>query len=219
MTSPNESGAGPAPEVEVVRAVDDPDRSGDTDRPGDPDDMVVLLDEAGHSIGQAPRLAVHTGSTPRHLAFSCHIFDVGGRVLITRRALSKVSWPGVWTNSCCGHPRPGEKIADAIVRRVREELGLDLNRDSLNCVIPDFSYRATDASGIVENELCPVYLATLDDPEEIVELYPDPDEVEEISWVGWKDLHRTVTTMPALLSPWSVLQIRQLGEDISSQLP
>lgn len=207
MMSPSESGAGPSPDVEVVKDVDDSD------------DLVVLLDDAGNQIGEAPRLAVHTGSTPRHLAFSCHIFDVGGRVLITRRSLRKITWPGVWTNSCCGHPRPGEPMVDAVVRRVREELGLDLNPESMRCAIPDFSYRATDASGIVENELCPVYLALLDDPEEIVELYPDPDEVEEVAWVGWKDLHRTVQTMSPLLSPWSVLQIRQLGEDITGQLP
>ncbi|AZZ41063.1 isopentenyl-diphosphate Delta-isomerase [Acidipropionibacterium jensenii] len=204
MTSQSESGAGPASDGEAI---------------DDQDDLVVLLDRDGHQIGTAPRLAVHTRSTPRHLAFSCHILDVGGRVLITRRALGKVSWPGVWTNSCCGHPRPGEKIPDAIERRVREELGLDVNPSTMVCAIPDFSYRATDASGIVEDELCPVYLALLDDPEEIVELYPDPEEVEEVAWVGWKDLYRTVQTMSPLLSPWSVLQVRQLGEDISAHLP
>ncbi len=221
MTSPSESTAGPAFEATPR------DEEGRADRPAppeaavfdDPDDLVVLLDGRGRRIGTTPRPAVHTGSTPLHLAFSCHIFDVGGRVLITRRGLGKITWPGVWTNSCCGHPRPGEPMKEAIVRRVREELGLDLNPEAMGCVIPDFCYRATDASGIVENELCPVYLALLDDPEEIVELYPDPDEVEDVAWVGWKDLYRTVQTMSPLLSPWSVLQIRQLGEDIASRLP
>lgn len=207
MMSTSESTARPSPDAEVAQTVDDPD------------DQVVLLDDAGHRIGQAPRLTVHTGSTPRHLGFSCHIFDVGGRVLITRRSLGKISWPGVWANSCCGHPRPGEPVTDAIVRRVRGELGLDLNPESMRCVMPDFTYHATDSSGIVENELCPVYLALLDDPEEIVELYPDPDEVEEVAWVGWEDLHRTAQTMSPLLSPWTVQQIRQLGEDIAGQLP
>lgn len=180
----------------------------------DPDDQVVLIDDKGKRVGTAARSSVHTGSTPRHLAFSCHILDVGGRALITRRALSKVAWPGVWTNSCTGHPRPRERMEDAVVRRVREELGLDLNAEAINCVIPDFSYRATDSSGIVENELCPVYVTVLDDPEEIVELYPDPDEVEEIAWVGWKDLYRTVQTMSPLLAPWTVAQVREMGDDL-----
>ena len=191
-----------------------PEGAGEEDRYVDPDDLVVLIDDSGKRIGTAPRGAVHTRSTPRHLAFSCHILDVGGRALITRRALTKVAWPGVWTNSCCGHPRPGERMEDAIVRRVREELGLDLNPEAVNCVMPDFSYRATDSSGIVENELCPVYVTVLDDPEEIVELYPDPDEVEEVSWVGWKDLYRTVQTMSSLLAPWTVAQMRALGDDL-----
>ena len=89
------------------------------------DDFVILLDDDGNHIGTAPRATVHSQHTPRHLAFSCHVLDVGGRVLVTRRALTKVAWPGVWTNTCCGHPRVGETIIDAAVRRTHQELGLD----------------------------------------------------------------------------------------------
>ena len=76
------------------------------------------------SSGEA-RAAVHHGNTPRHRAFSVYLIDTAGHVLLTRRSLSKLTWPGVWSNSCCGHPRPGETDVAAIHRRVREELGVE----------------------------------------------------------------------------------------------
>src|SRR3954453_16490157 len=126
-------------------------------RPLDAADDVVLVDATGSPVGTAPRLSVHDTDTPLHLAFSCYVTDGAGQVLLTRRALGKRTWPGVWTNSCCGHPPPGEPLTDAIRRRLVDELGLEV--DGLTCVLPDFAYRATDASGVVENEVCPVYVA------------------------------------------------------------
>ncbi|OYO18444.1 isopentenyl-diphosphate delta-isomerase [Enemella dayhoffiae] len=164
-------------------------------------DRVVLLDEAGGETGTAARAAVHTTDTPLHLAFSSYLVDAAGRVLITRRSLSKVAWPGVWTNSCCGHPRPGEDVADAARRRIRQELGLTV-RD-LRCALPNFRYRATDVTGIVENELCPVFWGRVDP----AELQPDPDEVIEHAWVEWPDLVAAVRATPQVFSPWSVSQV------------
>ena len=167
-------------------------------------DQVVLLDEHNQPIGTAPRASVHGTDTPRHLAFSCYLFDTHGRVLLTRRALTKVAWPGVWTNSCCGHPRPGEAAEDAVRRRVADELGAVVTDATL--VLPDFGYRAVDASGVVENEFCPVWVARLTGP-----LRPDPSEVAETTWVAWPDLVELVHSAPALLSPWCVEQVPQLS--------
>lgn len=168
-------------------------------------DLVVLLDEHDREAGTADRRAVHTRSTPRHLAFSCYLFDDAGRVLLTRRALGKATWPGVWTNSCCGHPRPAEAAEAAVRRRVAQELGAEV--DGLELVLPDFGYRATDVSGIVENELCPVWVGRL-----AGRLDPDPAEVAETTWVPWVDLVGLADRAPALLSPWCALQVPLLED-------
>ncbi|WP_394553411.1 isopentenyl-diphosphate Delta-isomerase [Agromyces sp. MMS24-JH15] len=168
---------------------------------------VVLVDDDGTAIGTFDKALVHGTDTPLHLAFSCYAFDRDGRMLLTRRALAKRTWPGVWTNACCGHPLPGEDPAAAVVRRVRTELGVE-PRD-LRLVLPDFRYRAVDASGMVEHEVCPVYFAELPDA-----LRPDPDEVLATAWTRPADFLATAERTPFVLSPWSVLQaaeFRRLG--------
>lgn len=118
--------------------------------------MVILLDEDHQAIGTAPRATVHTPTTPRHLAFSCYLLNDDGELLVTRRALSKKTWPGVWTNSFCGHPRPGESFHDALTRYAQLELGItDIH--SISVALPDFEYTATDASGIIENSTAPSF--------------------------------------------------------------
>lgn len=166
-------------------------------------DLVVLLDEDGREIGTARKDGVHGADTFLHLAFSCYVFNERGEVLITRRALTKKTWPGVWTNSFCGHPAPAETLLDAVRRRAGFELGLGLS--SIELALPLFRYRATDSSGIVENEVCPVYLArTTGDP------LPNPDEVMEYTWTDPEALRRSVLAGPFAFSPWMVLQMREL---------
>jgi len=167
------------------------------------EEQVVLLDPDGSPIGTMDKAHVHTADTPLHLAFSCYAFDTEGRMLLTRRSLAKRTWPGVWTNTCCGHPAPGEDLEDAIRRRLRHELGVEI--ESLRLVLPEFRYRAVAPDGIVENEVCPVYFAQLrSDPR------PAPDEVMEWRWISTSDFLSAAEAVPFVLSPWSVLQARAL---------
>lgn len=168
-------------------------------------DLVVLLDPDGRPRGTAERDSVHTATTPYHLAFSCYLFDERGRVLLTRRALTKRTWPGTWTNSCCGHPRPDEPADEAVARRVETELGSP--PDGLRLVLEDFSYRAVDAGGIVEHELCPVWVGRF----EPSALSPDPAEVMDTCWVEWPALIRLASDSPQLVSPWAALQVPLLA--------
>ena len=166
----------------------------------------MLVNAAGQHIGQSLKAEVHGTWTPLHLAFSLYLFDDRDRVLMTRRALSKRTWPGVWTNTCCGHPMPGEPMLDAVRRRLGLELGLEAS--DLSCLLPDFAYTATDSSGVVENEICPVYEGRLLHPQQ--DILPNPDEVMDWKWVPWDDLTRAVRLTPFAFSPWSVTQIGQL---------
>ena len=176
-----------------------------------PEEQVVLLDESGNAVGTMPKREVHHERTPLHLAFSCYVFDgldglghPAPRLLLTRRALHKPTWPGVWTNSFCGHPAPGEDLVAGVHRRAEQELGVTLT--SLQLVLPAFRYTATMANGVRENELCPVFVATTTGPAR-----PDPAEVEDHTWEDWPAFRETVLAGHRTVSPWCVEQVAALA--------
>jgi isopentenyl-diphosphate delta-isomerase len=167
-------------------------------------EYVILLDDDGRAIGTAEKRSVHRLDTPLHLAFSCYVFDSDGRLLVSQRALAKATFPGVWTNSACGHPAPGEAFLDAVRRRTGQELGITLR--GLRLVLPRFRYRAAASDGVVENEICPVTTAlTVDDPA------PDRSEVEGTTWVGWAEFRDGVLDRSRPVSPWCLQQVEQLA--------
>jgi isopentenyl-diphosphate delta-isomerase len=152
-----------------------------------------------------PKRMVHHHATPLHLAFSCYLFDHDGNFLVTRRAATKRTWPGVTTNSCCGHPSPDETLTIAIKRRIVQELGLDAT--DIKPVLPAFSYKAEMDNGIVENEICPVFVGFADP----AALAPDPEEVDSTEWVSWPAFAAAVLSGERQVSPWCALQVRQLA--------
>ncbi|MFI8523024.1 isopentenyl-diphosphate Delta-isomerase [Promicromonospora sukumoe] len=166
-------------------------------------ERVVLLDDDGAPVGSELKSAVHSEHTPLHLAFSCHVLNPAGQVLVTRRSLHKATWPGVWTNAFCGHPQPDEPSEEAVMRRARDELGLTLRQ--LRLELPNFRYRAVDASGIVENEVCPVYVAVTED-EPIV----NPYEAMEARWADGNALGQALRYAPWAFSPWFVEQADEM---------
>ncbi|HEY0644784.1 MAG TPA: isopentenyl-diphosphate Delta-isomerase [Nocardioides sp.] len=170
-------------------------------------ESVVLLGEDGRMVGTQDKASVHHADTPLHLAFSCYLFDADGRVLLTRRALHKATFPGVWTNACCGHPGPGEGLEDAVRRRVRQELGLQV--EDVRLLLPAFRYRA-EQDGVVENERCPVLAARVVDAHA---LRPDPDEVADADWEPWTSFRDQVLDGTRDVSPWCREQVGQLPED------
>jgi isopentenyl-diphosphate Delta-isomerase len=164
---------------------------------------VVLLDETGLACGTAAKAAVHHAETPLHLAFSAYLFNESGQFLLTRRAESKRTWPGVWTNTCCGHPLPGEPVADSVRRRLLQELGI--GAAELVLVLPAFRYQARMANGVLENEVCPVYAAYSD-----ATPVPDPAEVAETRWVDWDQFAAAVSAGRQPISPWCAMQLPEL---------
>lgn len=167
------------------------------------DELVVLADASGRPCGTTAKATVHTTQTPFHLAFSCYLLDASGRVLLTRRALNKQTWPGVWTNTACGHLAPGETALQACERRVPEELGLTSGQlGNLRLVLPEFQYRAVDSSGIVEWEWCPVFVGSI-----AREPAPIAEEVDQHAWAEPAALFRAVDATPFAFSPWMVEQL------------
>ena len=167
-------------------------------------ESVVLLDEAGHASGTADKMAVHHDHTPLHLAFSCYLFNQAGQFLLTRRAEAKLTFPGVWTNTCCGHPQPGEPLSGSVLRRLRDELGI--GAATLTLVLPRFRYQARMDNGMLENELCPVYAAYADELP-----VPQPAEVAEARWVDWDEFYAAVQAGRQPVSPWCAMQLAELA--------
>lgn len=179
------------------------DRPAADEHPAYGEELVVLLDDAGQATGTMPKALVHTDRTPLHLAFSLYAFDDDGRFLLTRRALDKATFPGVWTNTVCGHPAPGESLTAASARRVRTELGMTLINPRI--VLPQFRYWA-QMGGIVENEICPVLIGQVSGTTRV-----DATEVADTQWVAWEPFACAVAERRRTVSVWCAQQVAQLA--------
>ncbi|MEV4467738.1 isopentenyl-diphosphate Delta-isomerase [Micromonospora echinofusca] len=171
--------------------------------------QVVLLDEQGQPVGATEGATVHHSRTPLHLAFSCYVFTSDAKLLLTLRGDRTRTWPGIWTNSCYGHPAPGEPVSAAVTRTVRAELGLTAPVPEL--VLPAFRYRAVMDNGVAENAVAPVFRVVTDERPT-----PDPAAIADFEWADWADFVYAVNTGDISLSPWCRLQVAELvtlGED------
>jgi isopentenyl-diphosphate delta-isomerase len=158
-------------------------------------DEIVCVDPSDRQIGVAGKLDAHRPPGRLHRAFSVMLVADDGRLLLQRRAAAKYHFAGLWANSCCGHPRPGEVTAEAAARRTAEELGVhptDLEARGT------FVYTADDAaSGLCERELDHVFTARLTTAPN-----PNPSEVSEVRLVTPADLRAELAETPTAFAPW-----------------
>ena len=166
------------------------------------DEFVVLIDEQNNVIGTAPKDTVHTKDTPLHRGFSLFIFNSKKEILLTKRAEIKKTFPGVWTNTVCGHPGPDEPNIDAVKRRLKDELGI--NGVEIKEVAP-YRYRFADKNGTVENEICPILVGYTDSNPT-----PNSSEVSDWKWIPWETFLEEIKKDPSAYSPWSVEEARIL---------
>lgn len=165
-------------------------------------ELIILTDIKGHPIGTIEKLAGHRADTPLHLAFSCYVFNDRGEFLVTQRAHVKKVWPGVWSNSVCGHPAPGEEMVAAIERRLHYELGMTAK--DFNCLVRDYVYKTPPFNGIIEHEFCPIYIAKA-----ASEPVSNPDEVEAYKWMPWNEyVAAAEADMADVYSWWCKDQLR-----------
>ncbi|MEU7587122.1 isopentenyl-diphosphate Delta-isomerase [Micromonospora sp. NPDC049230] len=159
--------------------------------------LVELVDDAGTAHGEMTVADAHQPPGHLHRAFSVLLVDPDGQVLLQRRAAVKTRFPLRWANSCCGHPRPGESLAEAANRRLREELGagpVELTEVGV------YVYYAEDpATGRVEFEYDHVLRG---DFLPAAPLLPDPDEVAELRWADPTALEAELDLDPRSYAPW-----------------
>lgn len=169
----------------------------------DIDELVVLVDSRDTPIGVAPKLAAHREGL-LHRAVSVLLFDDSGRVLLQRRAPGKYHSGLLWSNTCCGHPRPNESPGDAARRRLREEMGIATCRLQS---VGRFTYRADVPGALVEFEVDRVYVGRWSGAPR-----PDPLEVESWRWCSLDELVRDVSISPHRYTIWLPKLLAHLGD-------
>jgi isopentenyl-diphosphate delta-isomerase len=156
------------------------------------DEPLILVDEDNRATGSCGKTDVHRAGL-LHRAFSIFLVDERGRLVLQQRSAKKYHSGGLWANSCCGHPRPGERTATAARRRLREELGVS-ERLSFGFFA---RYQAPLDHGMHENELVYVYFGRL-----TAEPRPDPAEVADVAFLSCEEVKRRLGKNPTSFAFW-----------------
>lgn len=160
-------------------------------------EYVILVDDQDREIGLAEKLSAHQKNL-QHRAFSVFIFrknDNSLELLLQQRALHKYHCPGLWTNTCCSHPRAGEDILAAGHRRLQEEMGMSAELKNIG----SFHYIAHFSNGLSENEIDHVLVGYVDQD---VAVAPNPEEVGDYRWIELHALREEMTAHPTQFTPW-----------------
>jgi isopentenyl-diphosphate delta-isomerase len=163
-------------------------------------EYVILVDKKDKEIGIEEKIKAHEKCL-LHRAFSILIFNSKYEMLLQKRANSKYHCGGLWTNACCSHPRPNEKIEDAAHRRLREEMGFDCDLKEIG----SFIYKANFENGLCEYEYDHVFLGFYDGKIKI-----NKDEAEEYKWVKLDDLKKDIKNNPEAYTPWFKIIMKKI---------
>lgn len=155
-------------------------------------DDIILVNELDQETGSGEKLAVHQAGL-LHRAFSVFLWQ-DGRLLLQKRAADKYHSAGLWANTCCSHPRPGEDIIEAARRRLDEECGIDAPELSEAFC---FIYRAELENGLTEHELDHVLLGRYEG-----EFAPDPTEIAELRWWDADEVLQALAERPDEFAVW-----------------
>lgn len=153
---------------------------------------VILVDKHDNEVGAMEKLEAHKKGK-LHRCFSIFVFHPDGRLMLQKRAKEKYHSGGLWTNTCCGHPRPGEDTEAAAHRRLKEEMGFGCPLKEIHT----FVYKAPLDNGIIEHELDHVFIGTTD-----VHPQPNLEEAEDWKWVHTDALQKDMEAHPERYTYW-----------------
>ncbi|MEY3398352.1 MAG: hypothetical protein RL220_946 [Bacteroidota bacterium] len=171
--------------------------------------QVVLVNDSDEELGVMDKLAAHEEGV-LHRAFSVFVFNRRGELLIHQRALDKYHSGGLWTNTCCSHPGPGERVKNAAQRRLLEEMGFTTPLVKAF----DFVYRAEFGNGLIEHEFDHVFIGHAD-----VDPNPVPEEVADWKYVSRRNLKLWMEQSPEDFTAWFRLSVDYVYEWLEESEP
>lgn len=166
---------------------------------------VILVNENDVEVGTEEKMESHLNGGKLHRAFSIFIFNSEGELMLQKRAEDKYHCAGLWTNTCCSHPRPGESLKEATQRRLKEEMGF-------TCPLKEifsFQYRADFSNGLTENEIDHVFIGKYDGEPELNE-----GEASDWMWIGLDKLEEDMKKNPEKYTPWFKISIPKVIEHV-----
>lgn len=173
-------------------------------------EALILVDSDDQELGSLDKSACHDGDGILHRAFSLFIFNDQGKLLLQKRAPDKRLWPDFWSNSCCSHPRVGESMSEAVVRRCEQELGFSTDL----AFVYKFEYSAQFEDRGTEHELCSVFVGQHAGPLDV-----NTAEISDIQWMDAQTLDRELADNGSAYTPWFKLEWQQLRSAFSTTLP
>ena len=173
------------------------------------DEPLILVDEQDREVGTLDKTSCHDGDGTLHRAFSLFVFNDGGETLLQKRHPDKRLWPGYWSNGCCSHPRLGEDLEEAVVRRAGQELGLTVAPEFLF----KFPYQASFGDIGSEFELCSVFVSHGADTPRV-----NSAEIAEWRWISRCALDREMQAAPGHFTPWLKIEWQRLTTEFLARI-
>ena len=170
---------------------------------------LILVDSNDQEVGHLSKAHCHDGAGILHRAFSLFLFNDSGELLLQQRAESKRLWPGYWSNSCCSHPRRGESMEIATMRRLSDELNIETELEH----VYRFCYSAEFGEAGSENELCHVYLGRVNG-----RVQPNESEISGVRFVSAGNLAQELANDAERFTPWFKQEWRDLTENYGEAL-
>jgi isopentenyl-diphosphate delta-isomerase len=167
------------------------------------EELVILVDENDNPIGTEEKVKCHLPNGKLHRAFTALLFDIDGRLILTKRAKGKMLWPGDWDGTFASHPRESEGYVSSGERRMPEELGITGKLDYFH----KFEYHVQYKDVGSENEICGTLVGVIDKSTELKEI---EGEIDEIKWISAKELIVEIKTNPEIYCPWMLIALELL---------